>query len=150
MPYDDLRKGRFSEAGRAYFVTCVLADRSSALFSDFYCARLVINEMKQLHTVGIVNSMAWVVMPDHVHWLFQLLEVKALSEVMRLFKGRSAHRLNQYLNRQGAVWQKAYHDHALREEEDVRGIARYMVANPLRAGLVKQIGNYPHWDAMWL
>jgi putative transposase len=29
-------------------------------------------------------------------------------------------------------------------------IARYIVANPLRAGLVERLGDYPHWDAVWL
>jgi len=29
-------------------------------------------------------------------------------------------------------------------------MARYIVANPLRAGLVERIGDYPLWDATWL
>jgi hypothetical protein len=29
-------------------------------------------------------------------------------------------------------------------------MARYIIANPLRAGLVDRIGDYPLWDAMWL
>ncbi len=29
-------------------------------------------------------------------------------------------------------------------------IARYIIANPLHAGLVKQVGDYPFWDAVWL
>jgi len=29
-------------------------------------------------------------------------------------------------------------------------IARYIVANPLRAGLVSRVGDYPLWDACWL
>jgi hypothetical protein len=29
-------------------------------------------------------------------------------------------------------------------------LARYIVANPLRAGLVEHLGDYPHWDAVWL
>jgi putative transposase len=45
---------------------------------------------------------------------------------------------------------KAFYDHAVRKDEDVQGIARYIVANPLRAGLVKHIGYYPLWDAIWL
>jgi len=38
----------------------------------------------------------------------------------------------------------------MRKEEDLQALARYIVANPLRAGLVKRVGDYPHWDAMWL
>lgn len=150
MPYDDLRKGRFNEANRAYFVTCVLANRKLRLFDHLIYARLVIHEMKQLHDDNDVYSMAWVVMPDHVHWLFQLQQEKLLAEVIKAFKARSARKINQRSGSAGSLWQKAYYDHALREEEDVREIARYMVANPLRAGLVNHIGEFPHWDAIWL
>jgi len=48
------------------------------------------------------------------------------------------------------VWQRGFHDHALRAEEDIVGVARYLVANPLRAGLCDKIGNYPYWNAQWL
>jgi len=89
-------------------------------------------------------------MPDHIHWLFQLTEHKTLSEVMKCFKARSALQVNGYLGRSGMVWQKAFYDHGLRKEEDVKGIARYIVANPLRAKLVERIGDYPLWDAIWL
>ena len=89
-------------------------------------------------------------MPDHVHWLFQLGEAGTLSSVVKGFKARSAQRVNGYLDRQGALWQKGFYDHAVRKEEDIRGIARYIVANPLRAGLVENIGDYPLWDAIWL
>ena len=89
-------------------------------------------------------------MPDHVHWLFQLGEVATLSAVMKKFKARSALAVNRYLQRDGTVWQKAFYDHAVRDEDDIPGIARYMVANPLRAGLVERIGDYPLWDAKWV
>lgn len=149
MPYNELRKGRHSETGRAYFVTMVLADRVP-YFADFACARLAILQMRALHDDGTVYSLAWVVMPDHVHWLLQLGASVTLSDAVKRFKAHTAHAVNQYLQRSGALWQKAFYDHTLREEEDVREIARYIVANPLRAGLVEHIDDYPHWDAIWL
>ncbi len=150
MPYSDLTKGRCSENWRAYFVTTVLAERDRQYFREFFCARIVVAEMRNLHESKAVHSMAWVVMPDHVHWLFQLTDSATLSSVVKGFKARSAQRVNRYLGRQGTLWQKAFYDHAVRKDEDVRGIARYIVANPLRSGLVKNIGDYPHWDAIWL
>jgi len=150
MPYDDLRKGRFSEPQRAYFVTAVLREREQRYFSDFHCARCVVEEMRALHDDEVVDSFAWVVMPDHVHWLFQLGSDADLSSTIKRFKARSAHRVNRHLHRQGVLWQKAFYDHALRHDEDLQGIARYIVANPLRAGLVEHIGDYPLWDAIWL
>ncbi|BCG65764.1 MAG: putative transposase [Methyloprofundus sp.] len=145
-----MRKGRFSTVQQAYFVTTVLADRQQAIFNDFACARLLILHMRTLHESKHISSIAWVVMPDHIHWLFQLQDKKPLAEVMRLFKAGAAYKINCHLNRKGALWQKYYYDHALREEEDIQAIARYIVANPLRAKLVTQISDYPHWDAIWL
>ena len=149
MPDYQLRIGRYSEPYRAYFVTTTLNQRKR-YFSDFYCARLVVNEMRILHEAGDINSFAWVVMPDHIHWLFQLTEQKTLSEVMKYFKARSARKVNHYLQREGTLWQKAFYDHAIRKDEDIKAIARYIVANPLKAKLVNRIGDYPLWDAIYL
>jgi len=150
MPYDDLRKGRFSEPGRAYFVTTVLADRRKRHFADLTCARLLIGEMRDLHESGAVDSLAWVLMPDHMHWLFQLGACSSLSAVIKQLKASSARRINRHLKRRGDLWQKAFYDHAIRQDEDLRQVARYIVGNPLRAGLVDNIADYPHWDAAWL
>ena len=94
--------------------------------------------------------LAWVLIPDHVHWLLQLGEKCGLSLVVNRLKSASGRQANRVLDRRGPFWQKAFHDHALREEEDLRKVARYMVANPLRAGLVDTINDYPFWNAIWL
>jgi len=143
-----LRHGRFSEPGRAYLLTAVVYQRSP-LFSDWQLGRLVVAELKRVHDQKMVNSIAWVVMPDHLHWLVQL-EQGSLAQLMQTVKSRSTLTINRALNRQGAFWQSGYHDRALRDDEDLRPFARYIVANPLRAGLVKKVGDYPLWDACWL
>jgi len=38
----------------------------------------------------------------------------------------------------------------LRNDEDLLDVARYVVANPVRAGLVPRVGDYPFWNAVWL
>lgn len=149
MPYEDLRKGRFSWPGHVYCVATVTAGRAR-LFSDIRCGRLVVGEMRRLHDDSLLQSIAWVLMPDHLHWLFQLGDVADLSSAMKLFKARSARTLNQYLHRTGSILQKSYYDHALRRDEDLRTLARYIVANPLRAGLVSNVGEYSLWDTAWL
>ena len=89
-------------------------------------------------------------MPDHLHGLLQLGERDELSVVVNRLKSASARYANRALGRTGAVWAKAFHDHALRSDEDLQNVARYVVANPLRAGLVTQGGDYPFWNAVWL
>lgn len=143
-----LRHGRISDPGRAYLLTTVTHERHP-IFQDWQLARLLIAEMRRLHERQLVQSLAWVVMPDHLHWLVQLQETSLAKLVLQL-KSRSAIAINKARETSGRVWQKGFHDHALRQEEDLTATARYIVANPLRAGLVKRVGDYPHWDAIWL
>ena len=143
-----LRTGRYSETGRIYLMTAVVMNREP-IFHDFFLARLLINELRRTHSQGAVNSLAWVVMPDHFHWLIEL-QHSALSSVMQRTKSLSARMINARQKSQAQLWQKGYHDRALRYDEDLKRTARYVVANPIRAGLVKRLGDYPHWDALWL
>ena len=149
MSYNDLLKGRFSEANRIYFITTNTNHRLK-LFNDFNTARIVVDSMRQLHECKHVQSLSCVVMPDHLHWLIQLSEECSLAEIIKRLKAQSAHSINRHLNSSGSVWQRSYYDRGLRKEEDIKDVSRYIVANPLRAGLVKEIGDYPHWDAVWL
>uniref|UniRef100_UPI0019818A60 REP-associated tyrosine transposase n=1 Tax=Pseudomonas viridiflava TaxID=33069 RepID=UPI0019818A60 len=90
-----------------------------------------------------------VVMPDHFHWLIDLKR-GSLSDLMQRTKSLSARAVNLAADRTGSLWQQGFHDRALRREEDLVKIARYVVANPLRAGLVQKFGDYPLWDAIWV
>ncbi|WP_110993528.1 REP-associated tyrosine transposase [Pseudomonas sichuanensis] len=143
-----LRRGRFSEPGRAYLLTTTTKDRFP-YFADFQAARSLPLHFNQAEQEGSLQSLAWVIMPDHVHWLIELGE-DTLATVMRRFKSRSRCSLFKLGMLNGPLWQPGYHDRALRREEDLREFARYVLANPLRSGLAKRLGEYPHWDAVWV
>ncbi|BAN68622.1 REP-associated tyrosine transposase [endosymbiont of unidentified scaly snail isolate Monju] len=140
----DLRKGRVSIPGQIYHVTTVTRAREP-VFQDLNSARRVIQVLMEIQSHELADTLAFVVMPDHVHWLLQLGERRPLSCVIASMKSISARRIGR-----GKIWLAGFHDHALRRDEDLRQVARYIVANPLRAGLVDDIGHYPHWDAIWL
>ena len=142
-----LRLGRFSEPGRIYLVTFV-TDNRTPLFTHLLLGRIVARTLGK--AAMQVTTYCFVVMPDHVHWLLQLRDGQLLSSVVQSVKSISAHQINRTLRRSGRVWQAGFHDHALRREEDVKAVARYVIANPLRAGLVERIGDYALWDAMWV
>jgi REP element-mobilizing transposase RayT len=144
----ELRKGRYSESGRQYLITLVTVNRER-LFTSWRCAHPVIYAFKSAQQDGDVKSLCWVIMPDHLHWLIELKN-DSLSPVLGRLKSRSTVAMNRLLKRKGTLWQKGFHDRALRHEEDVKKVARYIVSNPVRAGLVEKIGDYPMWDAVWL
>ncbi|MGE8387681.1 MAG: REP-associated tyrosine transposase [Pseudomonas sp.] len=145
---DQLRIGRFSERNRLYLLTSTTLHRAPVL-SGFRSARLLVSQFRQAEEESAARSLAWVVMPDHFHWLIELGPV-SLKTLMRRVKSRSTCAINRHQGRYGRLWQKGFHDRALRREEDVRAMARYIVMNPKRAGLVERVGDYPHWDAIWL
>jgi REP element-mobilizing transposase RayT len=143
-----LRIGRYSEQNRIYLLTTNTAGRQP-VFSDFALGRLVASQFHVAEEMGIASTLAWVVMPDHFHWLTELRR-GSLGELMQRTKSLSTKAVNLSTGRQASLWQSGFHDRALRREEDLVTLARYVVANPLRAGLVKKLGDYPLWDAIWV
>ena len=138
----ELRKGRYSQPGQIYLVTTTTLYREK-VFGDFFAARLLIRTLRAESELSGCQTLAFVVMPDHLHWLLRL-ERGELSAVVGRVKSISARRIGR------PVWQAGFYDRALRQDEDLQAMARYVVANPLRAGLAPRLGLYPHWDAIWL
>jgi REP element-mobilizing transposase RayT len=84
---------------------------------------------------------AYCVMPDHVHLLSctpggigfdTFVNVQAGGRLRAHGRGRV-----------GQVWQPRYYDHALRGYESLSTLALYIWGNPVRAGMVDAIGDYP-------
>jgi len=142
----NLRQGRYSQPGQIYHITATTYKRNP-IFTDLYVGRFLVRAMMEELAAG---TMAYVLMPDHFHWLIQLKEKADLTSSVSRVKSVSAHRINEYLDRKEPVWQRGFFDHAVRREEDIVHIARYIVANPLRAGLVKSLSEYSFWNAVWL
>lgn len=147
--YRALRRGRWSEPGCAYLLTAAAGGRRT-LFADWKAASTIARSMSDPRYWPNDGLLCWVLMPDHWHGLVALSEGLQLAELMRIAKGRSARALNRRLGCSGQVWMPGFHDRAIRREEDIVDAARYIVANPLRAGLVRRLGDYPYWDAVWL
>ena len=143
-----LRKGRFSGIGHAYMITTTVHERSP-VFSDWRLGRLLVTELRQAQTLGLADSLAWVVMPDHLHWLLVLRD-GSLAQLVQRVKSCSAIAVNKARGSAGQLWQAGFHDTGVRREQDLKRLARYIIANPLRAGLVERVGDYPLWDAVWL
>lgn len=137
-----LRIGRHSQSGQTYLVTTVTRKREP-FFVDFSLARCVIQTLRQADAAGQTQTWAFVLMPDHMHWLFTLAGTFDLSRVVRDVKSVSSHRCGCVL------WQRGFHDPAIRSEASLKDVARYVIFNPVRAGLVGRVGNYAHWDAAW-
>ncbi|MCD6298736.1 MAG: transposase [Deltaproteobacteria bacterium] len=138
-----LRTGRRSVPGQVYLLTSATFKRRP-IFQNKEAAEIVLNSLFHIKDQGRILLEAAVVMPDHVHVVAGLVS-ETLGEVMQGFKGFTAWSINRLLNRKGPVWNSQYHDHAVRKDEVLLEVIRYCLNNPVRAGLVKDFHDYPHW-----
>ncbi len=146
--YRNLRKGRASVNGQIHHVVFRVNPSQPKLEShecETLC-RLTINPVITSHG----DILCYVVMPDHVHILFQLNDNANLSQWVQRFKGMASRNLQRKPVKCKSIWQAGFYDRALRKEDDVVVVARYLVANPLRAGMVASVGQYPYWNAVWV
>ena len=77
-----LRIGRHSEPGRLYLVTAVTQQRRP-VFNSLHAARCLIRALHKEQQLGRADTLAFVVMPDHVHWLLELNGPVGLSTVVQ-------------------------------------------------------------------
>ncbi len=142
--YSSLRKGRVSIPNQIYHLTASTLNRTN-YFSNFELAKFLSKNLYRTEQ----KTLAFVVMPDHFHWLVQIdNNVSQLGDLIKSLKVstiRFANNKNIELS-----WQKGFYDRAIRKEEDLEDVARYIVMNPVRAGIVKSVRTYPFWNAVWL
>lgn len=145
-----LRRGRVSVTGQLYHVTA----RTTAHSQPFAEPASALAACRAIHRYFLdspSHCLAWVLMPDHAHWLVELTGLESLSNTVGALKKAIATPVNSTRGRVGArLWQAGFHDRALRREDDVVDVARYIVVNPIRAGLVSRVGDYPWWNAVWI
>jgi putative transposase len=143
-----LRRGRHSESGRIYLVTFTTRHRAR-LFDDTARARAACCALTDPRTWVHSRLLAWVLMPDHWHGVIEVGEGEPLSQLVCRLKATSARRVRMECD-SPPVWAVGFHDRALRHEDDLRAMARYVVLNPVRAGLASSVLAYPYWDAVWI
>jgi putative transposase len=81
-------------------------------------------------------------MPDHLHIILRgAAEVSDTYRAMRFFKQKTGYLFSKL--GLGIVWQKDFHDHILRTEDDFANHLRYILQNPVHKGLTTSWQEYP-------
>ncbi|MHB8763756.1 MAG: REP-associated tyrosine transposase [Deferrisomatales bacterium] len=145
-----LRLGRVSVPGAWYSITSCIEGRRHLLVGDpsrpletGEGARVVRDALEWLAANGRWVCHAHCIMPDHVHAVVELADDWTLPAVMKAFGNFTARGVNGALGRTGRLWQKGFYDHALRREESLEAVARYVLDNPVRKGWVEKSEDWP-------
>jgi putative transposase len=86
-------------------------------------------------------------MPDHVHIMLSGRDESSDAwAAVTLFKQQTGFWLGQH--RPGVRWQKDFHDHVIRRNDDLGAQLRYIAGNPVRKGLVKDWREYSFTGAI--
>ena len=165
------RPKHYYEPGMIYLVTAVTY-RREPVFADTGNARIAHDDIAFYTAKFKATTLAHVVMPDHVHWIIQpspedferfFREQKEkggqyaeaphryyLSKILQDYQRHVAYEINKRRGTRGAkVWQDGFRDDALRTEKAVFAAVRYVVYNPVKAGLVEEPEDYMFWGSAY-
>jgi REP element-mobilizing transposase RayT len=109
----------------------------SCLLKEVRFAELVQNALLYFDTQRY-RILAWVIMPNHVHVLAEIIDGWPLGRIMHSWKSYTAHEINKALGKTGPVWQREYFDRYIRDDRHYSAVIEYIHRNPVKAGLVKE------------
>lgn len=145
----DYRRNR--GPGGTYFFTANLLDRSSTLLVDrIDSLREAVKQVRSRHSFHID---AWVVLPDHMHFIWTLPAgdadypgrwraiKKAFSKAIPAFENRTAAMMSRG---ERGIWQRRYWEHAIRDERDYAAHMDYVHFNPVKHDYVAHPADWPY------
>jgi len=123
-----------------FFVTVCCRERGKNSLCKEEVFSLLKNSLLHYESKGWLRVVQFLAMPDHVHFLASFDLSVGLTKPMACWKSYTAKQGNFY-------WQGDYFDHRLRSDESWLEKARYIRANPVRAGLIESEESWPFiWE----
>ena len=123
-----------------YFLTFCTGNRRPVFVAEALVSPVLTQFRQSLTDWGFAN-LAYCFMPDHVHVLCEARREDAdLLPCVSDAKQRSGYAFAQWAG--SRLWQPGFYDHVLRNEDRVPAVVRYIMGNPVRAGLTRQLGEY--------
>jgi putative transposase len=125
-----------------YFLTICTFNRQKS-FEDSSTVSDTLLQFRKTADEESFEISAYCFMPDHSHFLIEgLADGSDFRRFCKLAKQRSG---SLHARKHGGpLWQEGYHDRVLRERDNSLSVARYLLGNPVRAGLVTAPVEYPY------
>ncbi len=101
-----------------------------------------IDQLRDQAAEQSIAVLAYCFMPDHLHLLLSVEGNTGIIDFIGKFKSATT-RLSWKRANNNRLWQRSFHDHLLRDREDESEYLRYILTNPVRAGLVDEWIQYP-------
>ena len=99
-------------------------------------------EMRQIVFNGLTHFSgeryvldSFVIMPNHIHVLFDLVPGYRLKKILYSWKSFTAKQINAKTGQSGPVWADDYWDRLIRSDQHLQACRRYIQSNPVKAKL---------------
>ena len=106
----------------------------SCILRHSACAEIVRSSLEFLDGERF-DLHAWVLMPNHVHFLARFNEGQLLPDGLHSLKSYTANEIKKIYPEMGSVWQPGYFDRYMRSEEHFWRKINYIHQNPVNAKL---------------
>jgi putative transposase len=106
-------------------------------------AGLLIDVLRSLVTEHRFKLHDFVIMPDHIHLLVEVVGDMTIEKAMQLIKGRFSHRLSHEFAFKCEVWQRGFTEVQVMNKRDFETHRTYIAENPIKAGLAGSTEEYP-------
>jgi putative transposase len=126
---------------RTFFVT-TKTSMSRRLLQSERNANLLTDVLRSLVAERKFKLHDFVIMPDHVHLLIEVVDDMTIEKAMQLIKGRFSHRLSHQFGYKGEVWQRGFTEEQLMNTESFEKHRQYIAENPVKAGLAASAEEY--------
>ena len=97
----------------------------------------MVEDALRFHHSQRYDLRAWVVMPNHLHFLVKVGETP-LSKIVKELKRYTSREANKILRRTGAFWCEDFFDTYMRDAQHELKARRYIENNPVKALLVRE------------
>jgi len=106
-------------------------------------AELLIDVLRSLIAEHRFKLHDFVIMPDHVHLLVEVVGDMTTEKAMQLIKGRFSHRLSHEFGYKGEVWQRGFTEVQVMNRESLEKHREYIGQNPVKAGMATSADAFP-------
>lgn len=153
---------RYYQDKNIVFITAVTYNRYPILVDNIDLLRNSLKTVKYPY-----NIIAGIILPDHLHMLFQTDNATDYSKIISSFKANFSRQLpknfnqtQKQLNRnEKGIWQRKYYDHIIRDEKDFNKHLDYIHYNSFKHYQIspkdwkfssfKKFVNYGYYDINW-
>ncbi len=132
---------------KAYEDLLHLESKTIVDLSESEYIKIVVDALTFWHNKKLCNY-AICVMPNHVHWVFRLLDKDGsdnpvyLEDILKSVKQFSATEINKRAGITGSLWHKESWDTTIRDDRHLYAAIEYTINNPVEAGLVTDCNDW--------